>query len=125
MVHGRVKWNEFTPLRTTSAEGQRGADAPHSAGRNSSVQTAGAEPRKIPLSRWRENEGEEAECEGVCPHDPKFALYQSRVLARYLVWDIWVRLQGRYDCRAWWEADGEVKEVRLKRLLVGFGYEED
>jgi hypothetical protein len=56
--------------------------------------------------------------------NPKFMLYQSRILARHLLWDIWYRFDNMYDCRATWEADGEETKMRLKRELVGAGEDE-
>ena len=125
IVDGGVRWNAFVPLRTTSAEGKGAGSEPHTACQDGSG--GGQTSRRIALSEWKEREGKEGEWEndGVCPRDPKFALYQSRVLARYLVWDIWVRLERRYDCKALWEADGVVEEVRLMSSLVGFGHDED
>lgn len=113
------------PLRNISAEEKRGAGSePRATCRDGSG--SGQTPRKIALSGWKERDDEEAEWknDGVNPRDPKFALYQSRVFARYLVWDIWVRLERRYDCKALWEADGKVEEVRLMSSLVGFGHED-
>jgi hypothetical protein len=56
----------------------------------------------------------------VSETDPKFMLYQSRMLAERLLWDIWYRFDKKYECRATWIADGADSEVRLKRALVGF-----
>lgn len=53
--------------------------------------------------------------------DPKLMLFQSRVLATHLLWDVWVRLDGKYECRATWSADGEEEIVRLGREVVGAG----
>jgi hypothetical protein len=50
--------------------------------------------------------------------DPKLMLYQSRVLARYLLWDIWYPFHKMYECRATWEADRVLSDVRLRRALV-------
>jgi hypothetical protein len=63
--------------------------------------------------------------EDVKETNPKFMLYQSRVLAVYLLWDIWYRFDGMYKCWATWMADGEESKVRLKRALVGSEDEED
>jgi hypothetical protein len=57
--------------------------------------------------------------------DPKFMLYQSRVLALYLLWDIWYRFDNMYECRATWMTGGEEWKVRLKRALVDFDDEKD
>jgi len=51
--------------------------------------------------------------------DPKFMLFQSRVVALRLLWDIWYLFDKKYDCRATWAADGEESDVRLSRALVG------
>jgi len=61
----------------------------------------------------------------ISPTNEKFVLYQSRTLARYLLRDVWIRLEGRYECKATWEVDGVGREVRLRRALVGFGDEDD
>ncbi|KAF1841931.1 uncharacterized protein K460DRAFT_293553, partial [Cucurbitaria berberidis CBS 394.84] len=74
-------------------------------------------PRKIELSSPKKKSAHD----NLSPTDPKFMLYQSRLLAKYLLWDIWVRFDGLCECRATWEADGEVRDVRVKRALVGFG----
>ncbi|CAO2647884.1 Nn.00g088060.m01.CDS01 [Neocucurbitaria sp. VM-36] len=76
------------------------------------VQTEGSRP-KIELSSPKETEHDD-----FSPTNPKFMLYQSRILAKYLLWDIWVRFDGLCECKAIWEADGEENEVRLKRALV-------
>jgi hypothetical protein len=51
----------------------------------------------------------------------KLMLYHSRVLARYLLWDIWYSFDKMYECRAIWEAAGVTSDVRLRRALVGSG----
>ncbi|KAL6152505.1 hypothetical protein ACJBU6_09369 [Exserohilum turcicum] len=129
IVDGVVMWDVFTPTRATSPEGDGQAGGwphrgEHRSSSSSSVQAPQTSPRKITLSDA--NEGDKVQCQDdeISPRNAKFALYQSRLLARYLLWDIWVRLEGRYDCKASWEADGEVRELRLKQALVGFGDEE-
>jgi hypothetical protein len=57
--------------------------------------------------------------------NPKFMLYQSRLLSSYLLWDIWYRFDRMYECRATWAADGKESKVRLKRALVGSDDKED
>lgn len=57
--------------------------------------------------------------------DPKFMLFQSRVVALRLLWDIWYLFDKKYDCRATWAADGEESEVRLSQALVGSADLED
>jgi hypothetical protein len=53
--------------------------------------------------------------------DPKLMLFQSRVLAMHLLWDIWFRFDRKYECRATWSADGVEEVVRLSRSVVGSG----
>ncbi|KAF2852216.1 hypothetical protein T440DRAFT_376355, partial [Plenodomus tracheiphilus IPT5] len=60
----------------------------------------------------------------VNPLEPKFMLYQSRVLARALLWDIWARFEAMNECRATWEANGVVTDVRLQRALLGLDEDE-
>jgi hypothetical protein len=74
-------------------------------------------PRKIELS----NPKKKQEHDDLGPENPKFMLYQSRLLAKYLLADIWARFDALCECRATWEADGVVTNVRLRRALVGFG----
>lgn len=125
VVDGVVEWNVFTPTRSTSAEWQD-ADSHHAAHRDSCcVQTPRTLSHGIALACRKVEDGEQGQGDGVRAKDARFALYQSRVLARYLLWDIWIRLESRYDCRAFWEADGQVHEVRLKMSLVGFDHDED
>jgi hypothetical protein len=47
------------------------------------------------------------------------------VLARFFLRDIWIRFEGRYECKATWEVDGAVSEVRLRRAVVGFPGDND
>jgi hypothetical protein len=54
----------------------------------------------------------------------KFMLYQSRVLAMHLLWDMWYRFDKKVECRATWTADGNDSIVRLKSSLVR-GEDED
>lgn len=61
----------------------------------------------------------------LSPTNPKFMLYQSRFVAKYLVWDIWTRFDGLCECKATCEIGGEINEVRLKRACIGFGDTED
>ncbi|KAH4038470.1 hypothetical protein HBI70_056440 [Parastagonospora nodorum] len=63
--------------------------------------------------------------EDVMETDPKFMLFQSRVVALRLLWDIWYLFDKKYDCRATWATDGKESEVRLSRALVGSGDLED
>lgn len=57
--------------------------------------------------------------------DPKLMLFQSRVLAMHLLWDIWFRFDRKYECRATWSADGVEEVVRLSRSVVGSGEDDD
>ncbi|KAH8732610.1 hypothetical protein GQ44DRAFT_583240, partial [Phaeosphaeriaceae sp. PMI808] len=77
--------------------------------------------RKLELSQAKEC----VSPEDVNEKNPQFMLYQSRVLAKYLLWDMWYCYDNRYECRATWEADGEVSSVRLKRTLLGSREGED
>jgi hypothetical protein len=61
----------------------------------------------------------------VAEKDRKFMLYQSRVLATQLLWDMWCRFDKKYECWATWTADGLESDVRLTRALVGSGNLED
>ena len=82
-------------------------------------------PRKIVLSSPRPQKEEVEKEDEISPTNERFVLYQSRTLARYLLRDVWVRLEGRYECKATWEVDGVGREVRLRRALVGFGDEDE
>ncbi|EUC31087.1 hypothetical protein COCCADRAFT_72615, partial [Bipolaris zeicola 26-R-13] len=113
VVRGEVMWDVFTPDGEMSGDEQRECSV-----------NAGLRGMRGSGVKNGDGEGDE-EDEGENGREAKFALYQSRVLARYLLWDIWVRLEGRYECRATWEADGEVSTVRLKRGLVGFDDDEE
>lgn len=113
--NGLVAWDDFVP------DVQAG-DAADSGG-VSRATPGDAAPRKLSLAssikkgNLRENERS--------PTDPKLMLYQSRMFARYLLWDIWIRFDGLCECRATWEADGVVTDVRLQRALLGFGDDDD
>lgn len=61
----------------------------------------------------------------VCSENPQYALYQSRILARYMLKDIWLHFDSLCECHALWEGDREVCDVRLKRALVGFSNSHD
>jgi hypothetical protein len=69
---------------------------------------------KLSLSKKRISTSENVE-----ETSPKLMLYQSRLLVRDLMWDIWYRFDQLYGYQAAWEADGEESLVRLKRALVG------
>ncbi|KAI4698153.1 uncharacterized protein J4E84_001288 [Alternaria hordeiaustralica] len=116
IVDGVPAWDTFVPIGTEDPFLQL---SPETSQPNIS-------PRKIILSSPRPQKKEvEDEDDGISPTNEKFVLYQSRTLARYLLRDIWVRLEGRYECKATWEVDGVGREVRLRRALVGFGDEDD
>ncbi|KAJ5024923.1 hypothetical protein J3E73DRAFT_424846 [Bipolaris maydis] len=112
---GEVMWHVFTPDGVRSGDD----DEEQQQRQGSSVDAA---LRGVVGFGLEDGDGDEGDDGG---REAKFALYQSRVLARYLMWDVWVRLDGRYECRAVWEADGEVNTVRLKRGLVGFDDEDE
>ncbi|KAJ4377876.1 hypothetical protein N0V83_000706 [Neocucurbitaria cava] len=107
IVKGLPQWGMFEPDGVVqSGEGMQSEDATM---------------RKVELLSSRK-----ADHDAFSPTNPKFMLYQSRVLANYLLWDVWVRFNGLYECRAIWEANGKENEVRLKRALVGVrGAEEE
>jgi hypothetical protein len=136
IVDGTVMWDIFTPTRSTSADDERQrVDLPHSEQQQHQQQQhehgvmhmpTTASPRKIALSGPKDcGDDEQGRDDEARLRDAKFALYQGRVLGRYLLWDIWVRLESRYDCKAVWEADGQVNKIRLKRALVGLDHYED
>jgi hypothetical protein len=111
VVNGVPQWDAFTPVDEEPIH-KTEAHLP-----TTDLQTPNSSPRKIILSSPQKKE----EHDKLSPKNPKFMLYQSRLLAAYLLRDIWMRFDGLYECRATWEADGEVKGVRLRRALVGFG----
>jgi hypothetical protein len=77
--------------------------------------------RKLDLSQARTAKSvEDADETNV-----KFVLYQSRVLAMHLLWDVWSRLDQKSRCKATWMADGIESIVRLRSSLVGVYDEED
>ncbi|KAF5848837.1 hypothetical protein GGP41_009962 [Bipolaris sorokiniana] len=119
VVGGEVMWDVFTPDGVISGDGQRGSRCAEKADCGADATSQGAVGFRL-----KEGDGD-GDGEDHGGKDAKLALYQSRMLARYLVWDVWVRLEGRYECRATWEADGEVNTVRLKRGLVGFDGDDD
>lgn len=114
IIDGVPQWNTFEP-EVMQGEVESG-------GLN---QNAGKKveqsPRKLVLASPKKKDA----VADISPTNPKFMLYESRLLARYLLWDIWVRFDKLCECRATWEADGDVKDVRLQRTLVGFDDEED
>ncbi|KAF2033708.1 hypothetical protein EK21DRAFT_58193 [Setomelanomma holmii] len=84
--------------------------------------TVAAGPRKLELSPSKKAP---TPSEAVDETNPKFMLYQSRILARWLLRDIWYMFDKRYECIATWEADSVGTDVRLKRELVGAEDDED
>ncbi|KAH9871657.1 hypothetical protein J1614_005912 [Plenodomus biglobosus] len=108
---GVVAWGEFWP---EGGEGAWGKD---------DVEKDRGGPRRLALAGIKKKE--KAREVGMSPVEPKFMLYQSRVLSRALLWDIWARFEALNECRATWEADGVVTDVRLQRTLLGFGDEDD
>jgi len=120
IVDGVPAWDTFIPV---------GIEHPSLSLQLSSLSEAtqpNISPRKIVLASPRpQKKGVEDEEDEISPTNEKYVLYQSRTLARYLLRDVWVRLEGRYECKATWEVDGVGREVRLRRALVGFGDEND
>ena len=114
IVDGVPAWDTFIPIDTEDQCLQLSSTT-------ESCSQPITSPRKIVLSSPRPQKKEDE----ISPTNEKFVLYQSRTLARYLLRDIWVRLEGRYECKATWEVDGVGREVRLRRALVGFGDEDD
>jgi len=117
IVDGVPAWDTFVPI---------GTEDPCLSLRLSPETTQPISPRKIILASPRPQKNDVVEEDDeINPTNEKYVLYQSRTLARYLLRDIWVRLEGRYECKATWEVDGVGREVRLRRALVGFGDEDD
>ncbi|KAL6706541.1 hypothetical protein ACN47E_005297 [Coniothyrium glycines] len=113
IINGCPDWDNFVPGDTTNQSSP--STLPFTAdGCSHSF-------RKIELASPKKK----AATENLSPEDPKYALYQSRLLAHYLLEDIWIRFDGLYECRAIWEADGQAQDVRLKRALVGFGDDDE
>lgn len=73
-------------------------------------------PKKLTLQRSEKNKFEVVNI--VNETNPKFMLYQSRIMARYLMWDLWYLFDNLGECRATWETDGKCTDVRLHRALV-------
>jgi hypothetical protein len=115
VLNGVPQWDMFFPVDEEPTQ----AYTPK-IGQNN-AQATDISPRKIVLGSPHIKQ----EPDELSPENPKFMLYQSRLLATYLLRDIWMRFDGMYECRATWEADGEVKEVRLRRALVGYGEDEE
>jgi hypothetical protein len=120
IIDGVTAWDSFFPVGTED----RGllVSLPCTSS-PSVVPPATTSPRKIVLASLPKKEGEGSG--EVSPREEMFVLFQSRALARYLLRDVWVKFEGRYECKATWEVGGVVREVRLKRALVGFGEDED
>jgi hypothetical protein len=108
-------WDSFTPVDDGPT-----LSAPIQSLGLSNTKAPDSSPHKLVLSI---QENRKQEYDKLGPRNPKLVLYQSRHLALFLLRDIWVRFDGLFECRATWEADGEVQSVRLKRGLVGFGEE--
>lgn len=121
IVDGVVQWDMFLPFTDEVVEHQSETEKWHNG-----QMAATASARKIALSGPKRHSGDgDGDADELSPRNPKFALFKSRLLAHYLLRDVWIRLEGRYECRATWEADGQVNEVRLRRAMIGFGNEED
>jgi hypothetical protein len=114
IVNGIPDWHVFFPENEEIRHGDVTSD----------TSSASGEPRKIALA-CPDKEEEESEDDELSPRNHKFMLYQSRLLARYLLRDVWVRFDGLFECKAVWEKDGiVVGDVRVKRGMVGFGEED-
>ncbi|KAF1836937.1 hypothetical protein BDW02DRAFT_645742 [Decorospora gaudefroyi] len=118
IINGIPAWDQFEP--DDKFPSALAPQLPHVSAPLPHRKIALASPKKNVLEHGNGDENEE-----VGPRDPKLMLYQSRLLAQYLLRDIWVRFDGLCECRATWEADGEVNNVRLKRAVVGFGEDEE
>ncbi|CBX91099.1 hypothetical protein IAQ61_002559 [Plenodomus lingam] len=106
---GVVAWDEFC---ADGDEGERSG-------------TGAEDKRKPRLALAGLEKTQEMEGSGEQLVEAKFILFQSRILARALLWDIWVRFEEMNECKATWEADGVVTNVRLQRALLGFGEEDE
>lgn len=73
-------------------------------------------PRKLQLSPTKNSKVHSAD--EMAEWNSKLWLYQNRVLAKYMLRDVWRYFSSLWDCRASWDADGEVSEVRLVRELI-------
>ena len=121
IVDGVPAWDTFVPIGTEDPC----LSLQLSSTAESCPQPA-TSPRKIILASPRPQKKDVVEGDDeISPTNEKYVLYQSRTLARYLLRDVWIRLEGRYECKATWEVDGVGREVRLRRALVGFGDEDD
>ena len=110
IANGVPQWDDFTPVDEEPSNVQP-----------TNLETPNSSTRKILLSSPKKKQQHDE----LSPENPKYMLYQSRFLAQYLLRDVWVRFDGCYECRAMWEADGEVNEVRLKKTRVGFREDEE
>lgn len=106
IVNGVPEWTIFEP-ENFNPKTERSDSKPE----NGSL-------RKIELTSLEKTKKKD---NGLSGRDPKLLLYQSRILAKDLLRNIWIRFSGLSVHWASWEADGVVSQVRLKRALVGFG----
>jgi hypothetical protein len=119
IVNGTPAWDTFIPVNKNNNDNESSVIPPSSIPPHTSL-------RKVLLaSPQKKDEEEKEENDDISPSNAKFVLYQSRALARYLLRDIWVRFEARYECKATWEVDGVVSGIRLKRARVGFAREDD
>ncbi|CAN9081338.1 unnamed protein product [Alternaria alternata] len=135
IVNGVPAWDTFIPINASFSFPVSSPFLPPPSSCQSQQSTVPLEssPRKILLAsptsppQWTQGmkKDNEEENNTINPTDEKFVLYQSRVLARFFLRDIWIRFEGRYECKATWEVDGAVSEVRLRRAVVGFPQDND
>ncbi|CAN9289007.1 unnamed protein product [Alternaria alternata] len=135
IVNGVPAWDTFIPINAPFSFPVSSPFLPPPSSCQSQQSTVPLEssPRKILLAsptsppQWTQGmkKDNEEENNTINPTDEKFVLYQSRVLARFFLRDIWIRFEGRYECKATWEVDGAVSEVRLRRAVVGFPQDND
>ncbi|CAN9144907.1 unnamed protein product [Alternaria alternata] len=135
IVNGVPAWDTFIPINASFSFPVSSPFLPPPSSCQSQQSTVPLEssPRKILLAsptsppQWTQGpkKDNEEENDTINPTDEKFVLYQRRVLARFFLRDIWIRFEGRYECKATWEVDGAVSEVRLRRAVVGFPGDND
>ncbi|CAN9145952.1 unnamed protein product [Alternaria alternata] len=135
IINGVPAWDTFIPINAPFSFPVSSSFLPPPSSSQSPQSTVPLEssPRKILLAgptsppQWMQGskKDNEEENDTINPTDERFVLYQSRVLARFFLRDIWIRFEGRYECKATWEVDGAVSEVRLRRAVVGFPGDND
>jgi hypothetical protein len=99
VIDGVTAWDDFFPVGAEERGLLPSLSLPCTS--SPSIVMPATSPRKIVLANVPpKKEGE------VGPREEKFVLFQSRALARYLLRDVWVRFEGRYECKATWEVGG-------------------